>query len=75
MNRVVPAALSAAILLSLSPATRAADATELDAVQVTATRLEKPLDEALASVTVLDRGPRTISMRSICSTGSCSSAT
>lgn len=55
MNRVVPAALSAAILLSLSPASRAADATELDAVQVTATRLEKPLDEALASVTVLDR--------------------
>lgn len=49
------AALGAAILVALPSAVAAATPTELDTVQVTATRLEKPLDEALASVTVLDR--------------------
>jgi vitamin B12 transporter len=57
MNPVVRlAALSAAISLSLSVSTaHAAAATELDTVQVTATRVERPVDEALASVTVLTR--------------------
>jgi vitamin B12 transporter len=48
-------ALAAAISLSLVPAVQAEDTTTLDAVQVTATRIERPLDEALASVTVLER--------------------
>jgi vitamin B12 transporter len=48
-------ALCAAIFACLSPAYASDEPTRLDAVQVTATRLEKPLDEALASVTVLDR--------------------
>lgn len=48
-------ALCAAISLSLVPAARAQDVATLDTVQVTATRIERPLDEALASVTVLDR--------------------
>ena len=48
-------ALCAAISLCLSPAVLASDATTLDTVQVTATRIERPLDEALASVTVITR--------------------
>jgi vitamin B12 transporter len=48
-------ALCAAISLSLVTAVRAQDAATLDTVQVTATRIERPLDEALASVTVLER--------------------
>ncbi|MFY2763639.1 TonB-dependent receptor domain-containing protein [Arenimonas sp. MALMAid1274] len=48
-------ALCAAISLCLVPVARAQDAPTLDSVQVTATRIEKPLDEALASVTVIDR--------------------
>jgi len=48
-------ALCAAICSSLVPAARAQDATTLDTLQVTATRIERPLDEALASVTVLTR--------------------
>lgn len=48
-------ALCAAISLSLVPAARAQDAATLDTIQVTATRIERPLDEALASVTVLTR--------------------
>lgn len=48
-------ALCAAILSSLSPAAAASEPARLDAVQVTATRIQKPIDEALASVTVLDR--------------------
>ena len=48
-------ALCAAISLCLSPAVLASDATTLDAVQVTASRVERPLDEALASVTVISR--------------------
>ncbi|HEX4852577.1 TonB-dependent receptor domain-containing protein [Arenimonas sp.] len=48
-------ALCAAISLLLSPAALAQDAATLDAVQVTATRIERPLDEALASVTVITR--------------------
>ncbi|HEX5693838.1 MAG TPA: TonB-dependent receptor [Arenimonas sp.] len=48
-------ALCAAISLSLVPASQAQDAATLDTVQVTATRIERPLDEALASVTVLAR--------------------
>lgn len=48
-------ALCAAISLCLSPAARASDAETLDTVQVTASRIERPLDEALASVTVISR--------------------
>lgn len=48
-------ALCAAISLSLVPAARAQDAATLDTIQVTATRIELPIDEALASVTVLTR--------------------
>lgn len=48
-------ALCAAISLCLSPAVLASDAKTLDTVQVTATRVERPLDEALASVTVISR--------------------
>lgn len=48
-------ALCAAICACLSPAHAADETTRLDAIQVTATRIEKPIDEALASVTVLDR--------------------
>lgn len=48
-------ALCAAISLCLSPAVLASDATVLDTVQVTASRIERPLDEALASVTVISR--------------------
>ena len=47
--------LCAAISLCLSPAVLAQDTTTLDTVQVTATRVERPLDEALASVTVISR--------------------
>ena len=50
MNHVVNrSVLCAAIALLLSPAASAEDAATLDAVQVTATRVERPLDEALAS--------------------------
>ncbi len=48
-------ALCAAIALCLAPAAMAGQATTLDTVQVTATRVERPLDEALASVTVITR--------------------
>ena len=48
-------ALGAAISLCLSPAVLASDARTLDTVQVTASRIERPLDEALASVTVISR--------------------
>jgi vitamin B12 transporter len=48
-------ALCAAISLCLSPAVLASDAKTLDTVQVTASRIERPLDEALASVTVISR--------------------
>jgi vitamin B12 transporter len=48
-------ALCAAITLCLSPAALAQDAATLDTVQVTANRIERPLDEALASVTVITR--------------------
>ena len=48
-------ALGAAIAMSLSPAVLAQDAATLDTVQVTANRIELPLDEALASVTVITR--------------------
>ncbi len=49
-------ALCAAISLSLVATAQAAPApVELDAVQVTATRVETPVDDTLASVTVLDR--------------------
>lgn len=48
-------ALCAAISLCLSPAVLASDAKTLDTVQVTASRIERPLDEALASVTVITR--------------------
>ncbi|WP_188310295.1 TonB-dependent receptor domain-containing protein [Arenimonas fontis] len=51
-----PAALAAAIALSLLPATAPAqDARTLDAVQVTASRVERPLADTPASVTVLSR--------------------
>ena len=40
---------------SLVAARDAGEPTRLDAVQVTATRVEKPIDEALASVTVIER--------------------
>lgn len=56
MNQVLRStALCAAISLCLSPAVQASDAKTLDTIQVTATRIERPLDEALASVTVLNR--------------------
>lgn len=48
-------ALGAAISLCLSPAVLASDARTLDTVQVTASRVERPLDESLASVTVISR--------------------
>jgi len=48
-------ALGAAISLCLSPAVLASDARTLDTVQVTASRVERPLDESLASVTVIRR--------------------
>ncbi len=48
-------ALCAAISLCLSPAALASDAETLDTVQVTASRIERPLDDALASVTVISR--------------------
>ena len=48
-------ALRAAILLSLSHAALAQTAPTLDAVQVTASRVERPVGETLASVTVLTR--------------------
>jgi vitamin B12 transporter len=48
-------ALCAAISLCLSPAVLASDAKTLDTVQVTANRIERPLDESLASVTVISR--------------------
>ena len=48
-------ALCAAISLCLSPAALASDAKTLDTVQVTATRVERPLRESLASVTVISR--------------------
>jgi vitamin B12 transporter len=48
-------ALCAAISLCLSPAALASDAKTLDTIQVTANRFERPLDEALASVTVISR--------------------
>jgi vitamin B12 transporter len=48
-------ALCAAISLCVAPAALASQAPTLDTVQVTATRVERPLDEALASVTVLTR--------------------
>ena len=46
-----------ALSAAASPATARdrSEPTRLDAVQVTATRVEKPIDEALASVTVIDR--------------------
>lgn len=48
-------ALCAAISLCLSPVARASDAKTLDTIQVTASRIERPLDESLASVTVISR--------------------
>jgi len=48
-------ALCAAIPLCLSTAVLAGDAKTLDTVQVTASRIERPLDDALASVTVISR--------------------
>ena len=48
-------ALCAAILVSLSSPTFADTAQTLDAVQVTASRVERPVGETLASVTVLTR--------------------
>lgn len=48
-------ALCAAISLCLAPAARADSPTTLDSIQVTATRVEKPVDEAVASVTVITR--------------------
>ena len=48
-------ALCAAVSLCLSPAVLASDAKTLDTLQVTASRIERPLDEALASVTVISR--------------------
>jgi len=48
-------ALCAGIMICLSPAAPAQDAATLDTVQVTANRIELPLDEALASVTVITR--------------------
>ncbi len=56
MNTVVRnTALCAAISLCLSPAVTAQDATTLDTVQVTSNRVARPLDQALASVTVISR--------------------
>ena len=48
-------ALCAALSLSLSAAAQAQDARTLDAVQVTASRVERPVGETLASVTVITR--------------------
>lgn len=48
-------ALRAAILISLSTPALADQARTLDAVQVTASRVERPVGETLASVTVLTR--------------------
>lgn len=48
-------ALRAAILVSLSTPVLAGEALTLDAVQVTAGRVERPVGETLASVTVLTR--------------------
>jgi vitamin B12 transporter len=48
-------ALRAAILVSLSPVAVAQTAQTLDTVQVTASRVERPVGETLASVTVLTR--------------------
>jgi vitamin B12 transporter len=56
MNPVLrTTALCAAIHLCLSTAALAQDPTTLDTLQVTASRVEKPVAEALASVTVLTR--------------------
>ncbi|WP_339829077.1 TonB-dependent receptor plug domain-containing protein, partial [uncultured Arenimonas sp.] len=48
--------LCAAIVFSLSTPVLAQDARTLDAVQVTASRVERPVSETLASVTVITRG-------------------
>ena len=50
-------ALAAAIVAppAIAAPSPAGEPTRLDAVQVTATRVETPIDEALASVTVIDR--------------------
>lgn len=50
-----PVALAALPLALFAGLAQAASPTELDTVQVTATRSERPVDEALAAVTVLDR--------------------
>lgn len=56
MNPVFkPAALCAAVAVGLAQPVLGQDARTLDTIQVTATRVERSLDETLASVTVLDR--------------------
>jgi vitamin B12 transporter len=51
----IRSALCAAIASCLSPAVQASDLATLDTVQVTSHRIERPREQALASVTILTR--------------------